>query len=395
MRSMLGLKAPASGSELRARGYEAGARMGSGQFGYAVLVTKACPSGAPESRTYVAKLQKFRHLPSEDKERMQREVDAMRSLAEAGHPYLVRFRESFVEGDKLCIIMDYCDSGDLAVRIKRQREVGHGQQFPEAQVQRWLAQLIAGLDFLHAMHVLHRDIKPSSERLPPATLARASEASAHLIPPRGVGARADLFLHRGSELKIGDLGLSKQILAGIAGAQKHTQCGSPVYLAPEVHMSQAYDGKVDIWAAGCTLYEVMMLRRAFTGDDMEEILAKVVYAVRAPRRRRRHREAAADPAAPLRHRHSNTARSLATGRPNWRSCCSRCSGCAPRSGRRRASSSRARTSRRRWRRSTRRPSRTWCAPRRRRRRRHGASSSPDASARDACVSAGAQRNKCC
>ena len=381
---MLGLKAPASGSELRARGYEAGARMGSGQFGYAVLVTKACPSGAPESRTYVAKLQKFRHLPSEDKERMQREVDAMRSLAEAGHPYLVRFRESFVEGDKLCIIMDYCDSGDLAVRIKRQREVGHGQQFPEAQVQRWLAQLIAGLDFLHAMHVLHRDIKPSSERLPPATLARrASEASAHLIPPRGVGARADLFLHRGSELKIGDLGLSKQILAGIAGAQKHTQCGSPVYLAPEVHMSQAYDGKVDIWAAGCTLYEVMMLRRAFTGDDMEEILAKVVYAVRAPRRRRRHREAAADPAAPPRHRHSNTARSLATGRPNWRSCCSRCSGCAPRSGRRRASSSRARTSRRRWRRSTRRPSRTWCAPRRRRRRRHGASSSPVASARDA------------
>ena len=283
---MLGLKAPASGSELRARGYEAGPRMGSGQFGYAVLVTKACPSGAPESRTYVAKLQKFRHLPSEDKERMQREVDAMRTLAEAGHPYLVRFRESFVEGDKLCIIMDYCDSGDLAVRIKRQREVGHGQQFPEAQVQRWLAQLIAGLDFLHAMHVLHRDIKPSSERLPPATLARrASEASAHLIPPRGGGARADLFLHRGSELKIGDLGLSKQILAGIAGAQKHTQCGSPVYLAPEVHMSQAYDGKVDIWAAGCTLYEVMMLRRAFTGDDMEEILAKVVYAVRAPRRR--------------------------------------------------------------------------------------------------------------
>ena len=124
-------------------------------------------------------------------------------------------------------------------------------------------------------------------------------ASARLIPPRGGAPRADLFLHRGSELKIGDLGLSKQILAGIAGAQKHTQCGSPVYLAPEVHMSQAYDGKVDIWAAGCTLYEVMMLRRAFTGDDMEEILAKVVYAVRGPRRsRRRHREAAADRAAP-------------------------------------------------------------------------------------------------
>ena len=230
----------------------------------------------------------------------------------------------------------------------------------------------------------------SASRRRPATLARASEASAHTssIPHCG-GARADLFLHRGSELKIGDLGLSKQILAGIAGAQKHTQCGSPVYLAPEVHMSQAYDGKVDIWAAGCTLYEVMMLRRAFTGDDMEEILAKVVYAVRAPRRRRRQPRGRRRPRRPRRrHCHSNTARSLATGRPNWRSCCSRCSGCAPRSGRRRASSSRARTSRRRWRRSTRRPSRTWCAPRRRRRRPRGASSSPVASARDACVCRG-------
>ena len=148
----------------------------------------------------------------------------------------------------------------------------------------------------------------------PATLARASEARAHLTHPRG--RRADLFLHRGSELKIGDLGLSKQILAGIAGAQKHTQCGSPVYLAPEVHMSQAYDGKVDIWAAGCTLYEVMMLRRAFTGDDMEEILAKVVYAVRGPAAAAA--TARPPPTPPRRHRHSNTARSLATGRPNWR-----------------------------------------------------------------------------
>ena len=85
-------------------------------------------------------------------------MDAMRTLAEAGHPYLVRFRESFVEGDKLCIIMDYCDSATW-----RSGSSGRGRwpraQFPEAQVQRWLAQLIAGLDFLHAMHVLHQAVE--------------------------------------------------------------------------------------------------------------------------------------------------------------------------------------------------------------------------------------------
>ena len=388
MRSMLGLKAPASGSELRARGYEAGARMGSGQFGYAVLVTKACPSGAPESRTYVAKLQKFRHLPSEDKERMQREVDAMRSLAEAGHPYLVRFRESFVEGDKLCIIMDYCDSGDLAVRIKRQREVGHGQQFREAQVQRWLAQLIAGLDFLHAMHVLHRDIKPSSERLPPPPgypCARVrGESLPHPSPrrrracrplpppgqraqdrrPRAVEADPGGHRRRAEAHAVRLSRVPRARGAHVPGVRRQGR-----HLGGGLHAVRGDDAPPRLH------------RRRHGGDPRQSRLR----GARAPPPPARHREAAADPAAPLRHRHSNTARSLATGRPNWRSCCSRCSGCAPRSGRRRASSSRARTSRRRWRRSTRRPSRTWCAPRRRRRRRRGASSSPDASARDACV----------
>ena len=89
-------------------------------------------------------------------------------------------------------------------------------------------------------------------------------------------------------------------------------------------MSQAYDGKVDIWAAGCTLYEVMMLRRAFTGDDMEEILAKVVYAVPRRRRRHRHREAAADPAAraPPPQQHGPI---FGDWTAELESCCSRCS----------------------------------------------------------------------
>jgi len=300
MRSMLGLKAPASGSELRARGYEAGARMGSGQFGYAVLVTKACPSGAPESRTYVAKLQKFRHLPSEDKERMQREVDAMRTLAEAGHPYLVRFRESFVEGDKLCIIMDYCDSGDLAVRIKRQREVGHGQQFPEAQVQRWLAQLIAGLDFLHAMHVLHRDIKPSSERLPPPGYPcarvrgerpphpspRRRRARRSLPPP---GQRAQDRRPRAVEADPG--GHRRR-------AEAHAVRLSRVPRARGAHVPGVRRQGRHL---GGGLHAVRgddapprLHRRRHGGDPRQSRLR----GARSPCRRRRHREAAADPAAP-------------------------------------------------------------------------------------------------
>ena len=63
-------------------------------------------------------------------------------------------------------------------------------------------------------------------------------------------------MHKGS-MKLGDLGLSKQVLLTMTGAQKHTQCGSPLYLAPEVHMGQKYDKKVDVWGVGCVLFEMV------------------------------------------------------------------------------------------------------------------------------------------
>jgi len=39
--------------------------------------------------------------------------------------------------------------------------------------------------------------------------------------------------------------------------------GTPSYLAPEVCEGQPYDKRTDIWALGCVLYEMMVLKKAF------------------------------------------------------------------------------------------------------------------------------------
>ena len=197
---------------------------------------------------FCAKYVKFKHMGATEKEYVAREVNTMSHLSsEGGHPYVVRFRESFVlSGGQLSIVMDYCDGGDLGLLIssaKRKRT-----KFSEEQIHLWLLQLLSGTDFLHSQRVLHRDIKP-----------------------------ANVFMHSGV-CKLGDLGLSKQVMMASTQPGSHTQCGSPLYLAPEVHMGQPYSKKIDIWAIGCTVFEAMMLAHAFQGADNARILQNIIWA---------------------------------------------------------------------------------------------------------------------
>jgi NIMA (never in mitosis gene a)-related kinase len=202
---------------------------------------------------FVAKMVKYKHMSRAEKEFILREVQTMTHIStNGGHPYLVRFRESFVlASGQLCIIMDYCDAGDLAQLISTTKR--KKQAFPEPQVHLWLLQLLSAVDFLHSKRVLHRDIKP-----------------------------ANIFMHSGV-CKLGDLGLSKQVMAAATQPGKHTQCGSPLYLAPEAHMGQKYSKMLDIWSLGCTLYELMHGpgEHAFQGRDNAEILKNIAWAKHA------------------------------------------------------------------------------------------------------------------
>lgn len=206
---------------LRKRGYEILQELGKGSFGQALLVRRAdC------NIQFVAKVQPYSHLSEQDRAALVREVRHMHQLSTYHHPHLVRFRQSFRDETELFIIMDYYEEPDLASQIQAQRQAG--QQFGEAVVQRWLYEIVSGLDYLHFCRFLHRDIKP-----------------------------ANIFMSRGSAL-LGDLGMSKEVSTGVTGVHLHTQCGSPLYIAPEVHMGQPYSKSVDIWSLGCTLFEVRM-----------------------------------------------------------------------------------------------------------------------------------------
>ena len=95
--------------------------------------------------------------------------------------------------------------------------------------------MILGLQCLHDLKIVHRDIKC-----------------------------ANLFLSKNGTLKLGDLNVSKVAKRGML----QTQTGTPYYASPEVWMDKPYNQKSDIWSLGCVLYETITGSPPFTGKDM-------------------------------------------------------------------------------------------------------------------------------
>lgn len=56
-------------------------------------------------------------------------VNEVQVLSSLKHPYIISYKESFVEDGRLCIIMDYADGGDLYRTISMQKKRG-GKGFP-------------------------------------------------------------------------------------------------------------------------------------------------------------------------------------------------------------------------------------------------------------------------
>jgi len=67
--------------------------------------------------------------------------------------------------------------------------------------------------------------------------------------------------------KIGDLNVSKKMKNGLL----QTQIGTPYYMSPEIWANRPYNAGSDIWALGCTLYELAALRPPFLGDSFPQV----------------------------------------------------------------------------------------------------------------------------
>eukprot|EP00667_Euglena_gracilis_P016139 EG_transcript_16851 len=213
-------------------------RIGAGAFGNVLLVHDA------KGVAHAMKAINLSSLKKSDRKLVRNEVAMLQLIS---HPNVVQLTDCFLNDmECLYIVCEFVDGGDLCKRIIRQKAAG--ERFQEGGVLLWLTQLVAALQALHGLRIIHRDVKAEN-----------------------------VLVTKNDVVKLADFGVSVQLEPG---RKARDVVGTPYYCCPEMCQGLSYDEKADIWSLGVLLYELLELQLPYFADTVPEVMKKVLYGAK-------------------------------------------------------------------------------------------------------------------
>ena len=179
-------------------------------------------------------------------QRFEREARAVAALS---HPNILAIHDFERDGETHYAVTELLAGESLRERIRR------GPAKPR-QVREWGTQLARALAAAHDRGIVHRDVKPEN-----------------------------VFLTKDGIVKLLDFGLARpqagpQAETAVAGESSLTTAGMLVgtvgYMAPEQLRGEALDGRADVFALGCVLYELLTGERAFAAGSMAATINAII-----------------------------------------------------------------------------------------------------------------------
>ena len=213
--------------------------IGKGNFG---KITKILRKS--DKKILVWKELNYSELSDKEKQQIVSEVNILRELK---HPNIVKYYDRIIDkkNQKIYIIMEYCEGGDLNELIKRLKN--EKKNISEDIIWKIFTQVLLAVNFCHKHKegkILHRDIKPSN-----------------------------IFLDKDSNVKLGDFGLSRELSNESKFA--YSNVGTPYYMSPEQIEENKYNEKSDIWSLGCFLYEITTFNPPFEAKNQIQLGLKI------------------------------------------------------------------------------------------------------------------------
>ncbi len=190
----------------------------------------------------------------------ERFLSEIRTTANLQHPNILPLHDSGASDGLLYYIMPYVDGETLRTRLAREGRLSIGDAL------RLMGEVADALDYAHRAGIVHRDIKPEN------ILLSAGHA---MVADFGI-ARVTAEPETSRLTQVGEV------------------VGTPAYISPEQVAGEPLDGRSDVYALGCMLFECLTGELPFTGSAMAMLARRMTAEPPSPRARRSEVTAALD-----------------------------------------------------------------------------------------------------
>jgi len=137
------------------------------------------------------------------------------------HESIIEYIDSFAVDSQLWVVMEFMDGGCLTDILDEFESVA----LNEPQIALICKQTLLGLEYIHSLNRIHRDIKSDN-----------------------------ILLSSTGSVKIADFGYAAQLTS--EKIKRNTIVGTPYWMAPELIRGMDYSHKVDIWSTGIMIMEM-------------------------------------------------------------------------------------------------------------------------------------------
>ncbi|XP_006639736.1 serine/threonine-protein kinase 4 [Lepisosteus oculatus] len=151
---------------------------------------------------------------------LQEIIKEISIMQQCNSPHVVRYYGSYFKNSDLWIVMEYCGAGSVSDIIRLRNKT-----LTEDEIATILQSTLKGLEYLHFMRKIHRDIKAGN-----------------------------ILLNSEGQAKLADFGVAGQLTDTMA--KRNTVIGTPFWMAPEVIQEIGYNCVADIWSLGITAIEM-------------------------------------------------------------------------------------------------------------------------------------------
>ena len=167
--------------------------------------------------------------------RFERFLQEYELLSKISHPNVVRIDDLGIADDHAYIAMEYFPKGDLKQRL--------GGPMPLDEALAIFEQIAAALAAVHAVGVLHRDLKPGN-----------------------------VMLRNDGTVALIDFGVAKEITQNTAITAAGAIFGTPYYMSPEQGHGEAVDARGDLYSLGVMLFEMLAQKKPFLAASAMQLI---------------------------------------------------------------------------------------------------------------------------